>query len=245
MSFQLYFFTIVFLASFPMFSLSFLFFSSISIFSCSAFGSSLGNISPFFPSVMYSLMLPTGVTIGAIPQAIASIVARLDVSVRLGSTNMSIACKNGTMLSCFPVLIIVFVDGISSSSPSPTISSFMFLFFLRMFLNAFTSVGRFFSLAILPVNPIIFVFGFMFIFFLASFFDFAGLNFFMFTPKCTTSFLVFILFSVSRSSISLFGAKSSVHLLYSFLALFFTSIFASHLNRFIALLASSHSTLCM
>lgn len=104
--------------------------------SMSSFTSCLANISPFLLSTTYSLMFPTGVTITGSPTAIASIVASDDVSVRLGSTNMSIAWRYGTGLSCLPALIMLFDGGISSSSPSPTISNVVCLYLLCTVWNA-------------------------------------------------------------------------------------------------------------
>lgn len=74
-------------------------------------------------------MDPARVVITAVAQLIASIVARLVVSVIDGSTNMSMAWMYGTTSFFAPVIIMFsFLLNIFlySSIPSPTIRSLMF-----------------------------------------------------------------------------------------------------------------------
>lgn len=201
-------------------------------------------MSPFFLCTTYSLMFPTGVTITGSPTAIASIVASDDVSVRLGRTNMSIACRYGTGLSLLPALIMFLDAGISSSSPSPTMSRVVCLYLLCTVWNAWCSVGRSFSRAILPQNPIILLPASP-IFSFAAVFDFGGANIFTGTPSLTISFFVVILFPDRRSATSFDGTNNNVHLLYNLLAITFMSHSAMNFGLLIALFASSHSMLCM
>jgi len=100
--------------------------------------------------------------------------------------------------------------GISFASPSPTMRSLVWWLFWWMRRNAVASVGRFFSRAILPQNPITMLFFWMPTFSLARAFDRGGVKSVSSTPRGMRRVGVVMWFLLSERPVLVLGKKRSV-----------------------------------